>query len=259
MKLEADMKTIVKTMLLAGWSVLFAWPVQAEFRQWTDTKGKTIQAEFVSLDLDTVVLRRKDGSTFKIPLDALSGKDRKYVQLKVPPNVNIRVAANVERKIAGYTGNYENSYRIQYQVINPEVTVRKTSATPYEAPLFLSLVIIGRVQETGRYVVLDNESSSFTFTPENRNKYTFQGVSMDLQQIKGSLRMGVEYNGYVAVVRDSKGEILQTKASRSLLAEHAGTLMKARSGTFLNKKMKPVKVRNPARNLNESSLPGRMY
>jgi hypothetical protein len=42
---------------------------------WTNTDGKTIEAEFIHLDGDTVVIR-KDGKEFKIPLAKLSPASR---------------------------------------------------------------------------------------------------------------------------------------------------------------------------------------
>ena len=58
-------------------AVAFAWPALA--REWTNTAGKTIEAELVSSDATSVRLKRTNGQTVKIPLDKLSRQDRDWL------------------------------------------------------------------------------------------------------------------------------------------------------------------------------------
>ncbi|EIP97221.1 hypothetical protein OpiT1DRAFT_01653 [Opitutaceae bacterium TAV1] len=53
-------------------------------RTWTDTQGRTVEAEFVSATQSTVTIRRDDdGRTFDLPLDRLSETDRAWVAARI--------------------------------------------------------------------------------------------------------------------------------------------------------------------------------
>lgn len=58
--------------------VVVAPSADAESRTWTSTDGKTLEAEFVRVDGDRVLVNR-DGRTVPIPLERLSDADRKWV------------------------------------------------------------------------------------------------------------------------------------------------------------------------------------
>jgi mono/diheme cytochrome c family protein len=47
-------------------------PAESPLLDWTSTDGKTIQARFVRLKEDAVVIRKSNGQFFKVPLDRLS-------------------------------------------------------------------------------------------------------------------------------------------------------------------------------------------
>ena len=59
-------------------------PANAAPRKWTSSGGGfTIEAEFVSYDDGTVRLRKPDGKEIEVPLDKLSGLDRRWVASEV--------------------------------------------------------------------------------------------------------------------------------------------------------------------------------
>jgi len=54
-------------------------------RTWTDTQGRTIDAEFVKSSATTVTIRRADGHVFDLPLASLSPADRDYAGSQTTP------------------------------------------------------------------------------------------------------------------------------------------------------------------------------
>jgi 1,4-alpha-glucan branching enzyme len=50
------------------------------FRIWTDLRGKTMEAMLLERDAQNITLKRRDGSTVKIPVDKLSLADQKYIR-----------------------------------------------------------------------------------------------------------------------------------------------------------------------------------
>ena len=63
--------------LLAGLGILA--PYRADGRTWTDQKGRTLEAKFVRVSGNEVVLE-KGFKVIRVPLDQLSEADRQYVQ-----------------------------------------------------------------------------------------------------------------------------------------------------------------------------------
>lgn len=69
--------TLVALLLLVA-SV--AYSGEAVVRSWISVSGSVIEAEFVSLQLDTVVLRQPDGKMIRIAMNRLSSADQIWVQ-----------------------------------------------------------------------------------------------------------------------------------------------------------------------------------
>lgn len=64
---------------------LFAADLEAEFRTWNDSTGNySVEAEYVRADGDKVVLKKRDGSTVKVPFAKLSHEDNTYVVSQDP-------------------------------------------------------------------------------------------------------------------------------------------------------------------------------
>ncbi|WP_309399018.1 C39 family peptidase [Cerasicoccus maritimus] len=86
-------------------SISLAPPLQA--RTFTDTQGRTMEAEIVSYDSgDSVTIKRSDGLEFSLPLNKLSAADQDYIrQWKTPeaPTAKIATANDLNRinKIVG--------------------------------------------------------------------------------------------------------------------------------------------------------------
>jgi nucleoredoxin len=74
-----------------------------ETRTWTSASGKTLEAAFVELKFDQVVLRSPDGETIQIRLNQLSGPDQIYARSQAPgagaPGAGLRGAPAVEKEV----------------------------------------------------------------------------------------------------------------------------------------------------------------
>ena len=71
-------------------------PLRAEFRELTDSQGRSIRAEVKKVDGDEVTIERDDGRSFTISIDRFIEKDREYIRAKgleiknaVPPRLLI--------------------------------------------------------------------------------------------------------------------------------------------------------------------------
>ena len=69
---------MIKCIIVSG--ILFCLISQVMARTWTNTQGKTIEAEVVRCESDRVVVKLPDGKNVSIFLKSLSAKDRAYVK-----------------------------------------------------------------------------------------------------------------------------------------------------------------------------------
>lgn len=228
--------TLVAVLALSGSAV-------AEYREWTDTNGKTVKAEYVRKEVESVVLRREDGTEFKVAVGSLSDEDRQFVMLQSPPRIEINVEPSVDTYTVGYLGNNGYDYTVQYEVVEPSVLLRKTTTEPYDAPLTLEMIILGRIREIDRYIIIDSSATPFTFTGRQSYEFTYEGYPLDLKQIKGSWNSGIEYEGYLVAVRDSRGILIAIKGSKMALEKNAAEVMAAEVGSMLTDSLKVIKPR----------------
>jgi hypothetical protein len=49
-------------------------------RIWTSTVRTTVEAEFIGREDDVVLLKKRDGTVLRVPLDKLSEQDRQWIQ-----------------------------------------------------------------------------------------------------------------------------------------------------------------------------------
>ncbi|MBC2595155.1 redoxin domain-containing protein [Ruficoccus amylovorans] len=68
------MRRLIYFLLLS----LAAFPAHA--RTWTDSQGRTMEAEAVSVGEDTVTFRKADGGTYSFPMASLSEADQAYLK-----------------------------------------------------------------------------------------------------------------------------------------------------------------------------------
>jgi len=235
-----------KTIILALFMVSCFAVGQDEsgkLRVWKDRDGKTVKAEYVRTEVESVILRREDGSEFKVSMKSLSDPDIEFVRMQTPPRIEINMEPSVDTYTVGYLGNAGYDYTVKYQVVEPSVLLRKTSTEPYEAPLDMEVILLGRIREVDRYIILDNSVITFAFKGRQSYEVSYVGYPVDLRQISGSWRSGVEYEGYLVIIRDSRGQLVAVKASKIALEQNAAELSGVQAGSMLTDQLRVIKPR----------------
>lgn len=247
---------LVASMAQAGFS---------EYRIWTDQGGKQIEAELVRVVDDKVVLRKQDGAELKVSLDTLSKKDQKYAVLQAPPRIEIKVSTDMDRENKGYGGGRGSGFQIQKESVQLEVSLKKTSPAPYEAPLVSEVYLIGQSEQHDGYGILDRTVSKFKFTEENKNLHSYSSKTVELEQLEAGKQVGIEYEGYLAIVKDRTGAVLSMKCSKLIFEKNAEAIIDSQKGAVFDGEFNPVdpskakrggdqKGRKPKRR-----LPGRRF
>ena len=83
-------------------------------RIWTSTEGQRIQAELVDTMGSEVMIRRKDGNTFRLPLARLSQTDRRYVSKMLEPSLPKLSPLNAVVLINGEDGGKGTGFLLQH-------------------------------------------------------------------------------------------------------------------------------------------------
>ncbi len=228
------MKTNATLPALIAVLVLSVTQVRAESRVWTDNKGTTIEAEHVRTLSDKVVLKKGDGSEMQVSLDTLSERDRRYAILQTPPRIDISVAAKTDRDNKGYSRGYGGGLQVQTETVDVEVTLKKSSSQPYEAPLRAEVYVIGSPEQKDGYAILDKKTTRFNFLAEKDYEHDFSSGTITLKQVESGKQSGVEYKGYLVVVRDKTGDVIAMKCSKLEFEKNAEALLAGEKGTLFD-------------------------
>ncbi|MBT8042084.1 MAG: hypothetical protein KJN98_02860 [Pontiella sp.] len=236
----------------------------AELREWKDQSGKVILAEHVATTGDRVVLRLEDGSEIKVSLDTLSEKDRRHAVLLTPPRIDISVSAKVDRTNTDMDKGMRRrgGVQIQEESIVATVTLKKSSPAPYEAPLQAIVYLMGQPEQHDGYVVIDRATSRFTFTTENKNQHTFTGNEVNLTSAQAGMERGIEYKGYIAVVRDKQGNRIAMKCSKLDFEKNADAIIGSKKGAIFDEDFNPVDLEKAKREKQQEKrfqTPGRRF
>lgn len=223
------MKT--KISIVSSVTVLAVLTGFAEPRIWTDTQGNAVEAEFILLTGDKALLRKTDGAEAKVPLKSLSEDDRLYIIKNSPPPLEIDVDMDIDRS---NTGNGRR-VQIQTETMAAEVTIRKMGTSHYEAPLYSEVFLIGQREHKDDYIIMEQAKSEFKFAGGNRGEHTYKSASVSRSQLDGRSDAGTEYKGYLAVVYDQHGTLLEVKSNKKEFEAAAESILKTRDGDIVDK------------------------
>ena len=224
--------------------------LDAEIRPFSSSDGMTIEAELVEASEEKVTIRRRDGMLFKdVPLSRFSDADRQYVsrwlekQKELEGTPDISADSKVRLYVLRGRDDDKNDYNdIDDRVISFEPGVAIQSEEKDENYLNVSgtLIIVGKgVINDDVYTILDTQNFSIDIL--TRQKATWKGSSFECRYDPDY--GGFEYGGYLLVLRNRAGEIVQTKASKTSWSDHPERILDAKKFVGFNSQFsKTVKL-----------------
>ncbi len=204
-------------------------------REWILPKGRTLKAQFVAVIGKTAVLRDSRGKQRRIPVALLSEEDREFVELARPPTF----AIDFSRKTSSWT-NPMSPYNSQIPPTRFDYVfsakLKQTSAGTYNHELKVEYFAIGKEHDGDKYILLDRNEGTFVPGKENNRAFRFSGKKVEIytRELDGVVR-GTDYYGYLVVVVDERGKIIQHAASNEWLYEHLDNLRKLPVGAYMDK------------------------
>ncbi|RKX46667.1 MAG: hypothetical protein DRP64_02875 [Verrucomicrobia bacterium] len=207
---------------------------------WTRIDGKKIEAEYVTLIADKVVLEYSQGKQLKVPMANLSPVDREYIELLNSPKFAIDFVKLGNNKL----NRYELSpMEIHWAVPQPRVNdytfgakVKQMSSGLYNHELTVEYFAIGKESLGNKYILLDRQSSTFTPTRENGRSHEFKGAPIELVEYDlDEQRRGAKPVGNLVTITDKRGHIIQYRAPYSWLWENIENLKRLPVGSYMDK------------------------
>ena len=201
----------------------------ATARPFTNTAGKTIEAEIESATATTVTLELPSGKKAKIPLNSLSEADQKFVKDWVANRTpRLRVTPNLVRsnKDADY---YDDGRQLQSLKMSIEV-----ENDDYITPLGdseLKYILVGRsLRNTKEYKILAVQTAPFKLGLKQKTTLKFKTVKNTYDDGR-YYKTGHKCVGYVLyATRKSDGRKLYSFGSTKILKESIFNIVNLESG-----------------------------
>lgn len=214
--------------------------VESDIRGWTNSSGNTFTAKLVTRIGDHVLLETERGKQKKVPFSDFSPEDKLYVEMMSPPKFDINFTKSSSYVPPPKLSPYESRQRpMRLSDITFKTTLKQTSIGDYNHDLTIEYFAIGEEVDGDNYVLLERRESAFVPTPENRKSHTLSSetpVRLEVSAYRSASPMrGTKYGGYLVLVKDKRGVIIQYKASHEWLVDHVGKLKKLPVGKHFNK------------------------
>ncbi len=207
-------------------------------RMWTRTDGKTMEAGLVTVIGDKAVLKDSRGRAKKIPLVQLSGEDREFIELALPPTFNIDFSKQSNQRILKQSP-YNDTPPPKLLDYVFSATLKQTSAGEYNHELQVEFFAIGEEIDGDNYILLDRQQSRFTPTKENKRVHSFRGDPVELMDWRlwsgATQRRGRKYGGYLIVVTDERGVIIDHASPYKWIFPKIGNLREIPVGKHFDK------------------------
>ena len=187
----------------------------SEMRVWHKKDGSEVVGEYVRHLFGNAYLRDPNSKTCSLVIKEanLCDEDLRYIQLKIPPEIEIKLKVKkTEEK-----GEYADPYTT---LIHAKVTLAKVSTKPFAGVLVAEIYLVRKEISSDEYRILAKKQVDVRFS-EDAKRSVFE---VELSSMARELRVydeprGWTYEGYLVVVREPKGEVLRYKTDLGWLDE----------------------------------------
>jgi len=208
-----------------------------ELRMWTMAGGEPLEARFVAMIGKKVVLKDVRGRQRKIPVDRISAEDRMYIELARPPKFNIDFTKKSSQVIVDTSTPFwvtSEFHRSDFDYVF-SARLKQRSVGEYNHELAVEFFAIGEEVDGDNYILLDRQKSNFTPSKENSRSHAFHGDTIRVTDFVLFQTRGQKYGGYLVVVTDSRGTIIDYGTSHKWLPGILGNLRKLPVGRHFDK------------------------
>ena len=239
------LKFLLSVFFVISFGALALCPARAEFRVWTDLKGNSLEAEYMRQSDGEVVIRDRNGKVYRFDPVGLSEEDQRYLQLLRPPEMKIEAHCYSEAVNGSDEGNELSANRAVRKKYSFKGTITLEEDRPYHNELKVEVYTVARNPRGRHYLkgysstlvqFADRESSSLSWAVDPvilesqlLTNYCHCGKCICQRGVWG----GYRYSGYLAVVRDLRGEVLAVSSNHSIFENKWEKIASAKVGQYL--------------------------
>jgi hypothetical protein len=212
--------------------------VPSAIEQWTLSDATTFEAEYVMEMSGYATFRNAEGREVKVELEQLSPESRTQIALKNPPKLEFDLVKDQNRvSFSGGnqrgTGSRSPEDRVRYGA-----RIFTRSNIDYDFPMELEVFVIGQERLGPAYILLDKFDVTFQLNRENSRKFEYLNDRLVVLRNYTSRDepRGEDYRGYVAIVKDIRGEVIATFSSPKFFLDQVDNLRRRSIGSFMDKK-----------------------
>ena len=231
-------RTNYRAALVLAAAVFAGADAPAEIQQWTLNDGTSFEAEFVMEMSGAVTFRNTEGKELKVKLDQLSEEARKQIVLNKPPRLEFDLTKDQYRKtFSGGVGVLGTGSRPPEDRVRYGARVYTKSSVDYQYPMDLEVFVIGQERLGDKLILLDKFEITFRLNKENQRRFEYKNnrtVVLRNYTSRNEPR-GEDYRGFLAIVKDMRGEVIATFSSPKFLEENVDNLRKNSVGNFMDK------------------------
>ncbi len=219
-----------------------------DMRKWVLADGTELDARYRSKIGRSIIMENAKGTQKKIEIGRFAPDDIELFELDNPPKFRLNFK-NKSSKL-NYSDRYLLTDMPTILLYEFGASVKKRSAGEYNHEVTLELfAIASQRRHNNKYILLDRHSSSFVPSKENGDSHEFWSPRIsetDQYTFRGLETRGKKYKGYLLIVTDKYGKIIDYKTSNEWLMDHVEELRKRSIGNYFDDTCKRVYPGRPA-------------
>tara|TARA_R110002096_G_scaffold316010_17_gene510445 strand:- start:13782 stop:14495 length:714 start_codon:yes stop_codon:yes gene_type:complete len=193
---------------------LFAVSIVAEesYRTFTDTEGRSIEAMPSMMSGNSIIVKLKNGRTYTIPVNKLSPPDQQFVA-----KWKETAPKPIPRMIVDFTSGRRNEGEkgfsdLRIETLSPKVkVVNQDSRYEIEKAKATYFAFGKHIAARNNLKVLQKASFVFSLKPGETIEHA--GKTIQHQYDDEYVKYGYKYTGYLVVLQDSNGKVVQSIGS----------------------------------------------
>jgi hypothetical protein len=218
-------------------------------RTWTPASGQTVEAEYVKILFDDIILKDANGGELRIPLADFSGEDLKYIELANPPKLSLDFMKSAHQDFIPTSPFLAKDpiTRLTYQFGG---RVKQKDAKTYEHPLTMEIYAFTQQRyDPDKYHLISKfKTPPFVMSKANGRRYeytypkTYPLITYELYvgYLNWREPRGETFAESLMLVRDERGEIIAYNTTKNWLYNNFDKLEELPVGAWLDKKCKRV-------------------
>lgn len=200
----------------------------SEFRKFTSSDGKEIEAKAIALSSDKIKIEMKNGKTFDLPVARLSPEDQKWISewdkeraKAFVPGLKISFDENIDKSTdeTGFANIEKFTPELEITNLESDFELADAKVTTF--------LIVENVEEGDVFIVLSKETVPLSLAAGESKKFEGKKAETIYATIKA---YGGKYVGHAVIIENASGNIIAHEGSRGW-KKNSENALKAQEGS----------------------------